>query len=179
MKPLYVPNVYSSYTNIEKLIETVPWVSVKGARKECFMSDVTRKYQYDGPQGHVYESVTFNDDVLKIMEHLNFMWGYRLNVCFLNYYENETKSLHWHSDDSHPIDHGNPICVISFGAEREIWTKPIGYKGEIPKEWRQKLGNGSVFTMPAGFQNDYLHRIPKGDREMGSRVSLTFRRYDD
>jgi alkylated DNA repair dioxygenase AlkB len=184
MEPKYIPNVYQLDTNVQELIDTVPWVSVKALRHECFMSPVTRKYQYDpGEHGHIYESVPFEGvgglAVQQIMANINHTYNYSLNVCFLNYYENDTKGLHWHSDDSHPIDNEQPIAVVSFGAERDIWWRPMGYKGDIPQEWRQLLGNGSLFIMPPGMQQTHQHRIPKGDRPMGPRVSLTFRRYAD
>jgi alkylated DNA repair dioxygenase AlkB len=97
----------------------------------------------------------------------------------LNYYENEKNALGWHKDDSHPIDHSQPIAVVSFGAERQIWVKHESYKGEIPDNDRYTLGNGSLFIMPAGYQTEYMHKIPKHDRPCGARVSLTFRRYAD
>jgi hypothetical protein len=49
------------------------------------------------------------------------------------------------------------------------------FKGTIPNEWRQLLGDGSLFIMPAGMQDSHKHKIPKHDRDCGPRVSLTFR----
>lgn len=42
---------------------------------------------------------------------------------------------------------------------------------------RQLLGSGSMFVMPPGMQQGWQHRIPKGDRRMGTRISLTFRAF--
>lgn len=179
MKPLYESDAFGYYTDVTKLTETVPWVAVKALRKECFMSDVPRKYSYDGPQGHVYDSVPFTDDVFDIMRVINQVHDSNLNVCFLNYYENEKNGLGFHADNSHPIDHNEPIAVVSYGAERDIWWKPQDFKGEIPNEWKQNLGNGSLFIMPPGMQSTHYHKIPKHDRPCGPRISLTFRRYDD
>jgi alkylated DNA repair dioxygenase AlkB len=111
------------------------------------------------------------------MLKINAEHGYDLDICFLNLYLDQHKALGWHSDDSHTIDQTQPIAVVSFGAEREIWVKPKGYKGNIMDDWKQPLANGSLFIMPEGFQDDYLHKIPKNDRECGARVSLTFRKY--
>ena len=113
--------------------------------------------------------------VKAIMDQINEQYGYSLDVCFLNYYVDHTKALGWHADDSHPIDQTEPIAVVSFGEPREIWWKPNEHKGIIPHEWRQKLGDGSLFLMPAGMQYTHKHKIPKGDRDMGPRISLTFR----
>ena len=73
------------------------------------------------------------------------------------------------------MDLDHPIAVVSLGAEREIWWKDKHFKGTIPQENRQLLKNGSLFIMPAGFQNDHLHKIPRCDRPCGIRISLTFR----
>jgi len=69
------------------------------------------------------------------------------------------------------------IHVVSFGVEREIWWKEKEFKGLVPQENRQLLKSGSIFIMPAGFQANHFHKIPKADREVGPRVSLTFRNY--
>lgn len=152
----------------------INWVDDQYARRECFMSDIPREYQYivDGP---VYQSIPFHPLVKEVMEKINAEYGYKLDVCFLNYYIDQSKALGWHADDSHPIDQTQPIAVVSFGAEREIWWKPMDHKGDIPENWRQKLGDGSLFVMPAGMQSTHKHKIPKGDRVMGPRISLTFR----
>ena len=42
---------------------------------------------------------------------------------------------------------------------------------------RVKLGHGSLRVMEAGMQDIHVHRIPKADRVVGPRISLTFRGY--
>ena len=84
----------------------------------------------------------------------------------------------WHADDSPEMDTTHPIAVVSFGAERFIWTKDKSCKGNIPDEDKYMLGDGSLFVMPAGFQENHLHKIPKSDRlDCGGRISLTFRKF--
>lgn len=159
---------------IDVLTNEIAWDDVQYTRRECFMSDEKREYQYI-ENGPIYESIPFHPLVKEIMEKINDEYGYKLDVCFLNYYADKSKALGWHADDSHPIDQTQPIAVVSFGQEREIWWKPMDYKGTIPEEWKQLLGDGSIFIMEAGMQDTHKHRIPKGDREMKPRISLTFR----
>ena len=159
---------------IDVLVNEIDWLDVQYARGECFMSDTEREYQYI-KNGPVYKSIPFHPLVKDIMETINEEFGYELDVCFLNYYLDQTKALGWHADDSEPIDQTQPIAVVSFGEKREIWWKPNDFKGTIPEGWRQKLGDGSLFVMPAGMQDTHKHRIPKGDHVMGSRISLTYR----
>lgn len=176
-KPLYESNTFVDITNVDKLIEEVEWTQRTLTRSECFMSSVPLEYTYGEGNGiRTYHSVDFHPDVKTIMENLN-KDGYDCDVCFLNYYKNNKQWLGWHSDDSHEIDQNCGISVVSFGAERYIYVKPIGYKGEIPDENKYLLENGSLFFMPAGFQDKWLHKIPKHHAECGPRISLTFRKF--
>ena len=165
---------YVDGEKIDIFKDDIDWGDVQYTRRECFMSDEPREYQYieDGP---IYESIPFHPLVKEIMGKINKEFGYKLDVCFLNFYKDQRKALGWHADDSHPIDQTQPIAVVSFGSEREIWWKPMDYKGEIPSKWRQLLNDGSLFIMPSGMQDTHKHKIPKHDRECGARVSLTFR----
>lgn len=190
-KPLYMarPGTDTALAlcdeTLKHLMEEVAWLEVTPARKEHFMSDRPRAYAYktfEGPR--LYKSAPFTPQIESLLRVLNRAVSVQgivgsFNVCFLNRYDDQRNHLGWHADDSPEMDHDHPIAVVSFGAEREIWWKPKDHKGEIPAEWRQKLGHGSMFFMPAGFQKHYLHRIPKCDRECGVRVSLTFRHYID
>lgn len=171
--PIYFDG-YVSSGMVSTLENDVDWVSPQFARKECFMSDIPREYQYID-NGPIYKSIPFHPLVKAIMAKINTGFKSQLNVCFLNYYIDQTKALGWHADDSQPIDQTEPIAVVSLGQPREIWWKPNDFKGAIPPEWRQLLGDGSLFIMPAGMQDTHKHKIPKGDRVMGPRISLTYR----
>lgn len=201
IKPLYIPNWRSTSSAVKEghvsyleLVETTPWEQRVEARQECFMSDPTRSYTYGKNGGErTYTSVLPSRIVAAFMSMVNegepvpgipvsmSQWPARppcsFNACFLNRYNNERQALGWHADDSPGQDHSHPIAVFSCGQPREIWWRPKGHTGPIPKEWRQLLEPGSLFIMPGGFQQTHEHRIPKGDRAMGTRISLTFRRF--
>lgn len=141
-------------------------------------------YTYGEGRGkRTYTSVEANYGVSALMERLNkdledFGMG-PMNGCFLNRYDDHRKALGWHADDFERMDHSRPVCVVSFGEAREIWWRPNGATGETPPERRQLLEHGSLFIMPPGFQHTHEHRIPRGSREMGPRVSLTFRAFEE
>jgi alkylated DNA repair dioxygenase AlkB len=183
MKPLYIPSYAPDIVTIEYMLNEIPWGTFTDARQECFMAPEPLEYTYGSGRGvRTYKSGPFNSVVKNLMETLNSgarvgRLGHTYNVCFLNRYDDASQHLGWHADDSPGMDHEHPIAVISFGQPREIWWRLADHKGEIPAEQRQLLGNGSLFEMPPGFQRTYQHRIPKGDREMKPRVSLTFRHY--
>ena len=176
MKAIYEKS-YITESLYDKLIGEVPWVNRNAPRDECFMALEDLEYTYGEKIARTYTSVPMNDVVMSMMEKLNEDYNGLYNICFLNYYKSEKEYLGWHADDSPEMDPAHPIAVISFGAERYIWTKKMGEKGVVPDEDRYLLENGSLFIMPAGFQEGNLHRIPKHDRPCGGRVSLTFRSY--
>jgi len=170
MTPIYIPN---AFTVSEALLASIPWVDRTEARRECFMSPIPRTYVYGSGRGvRQYSSVEMAPWVLEIMSKLEG----DPNVCFFNRYESKRNSLGWHADDSPDTSSEHPISVVSFGAAREIWWRENGAVGTVPPENRQLLESGSLFVMPAGFQETHEHRIPKADRDVGVRISLTFRR---
>lgn len=175
MRPDFKENyINSEYFNY--LLENVAWENAGAPRMEAFMSLVPLTYGYDTRMGkRYYNSIEFDPIVKIIMDELNSENEY--NVCFLNYYKDEKEHLGWHADDSPEMDGNHPIAVISFGEPRYIYVKDNEYKGEVPDENKILLTNGSLFIMPAGYQDNHLHKIPKGDKKMSGRISLTFRKY--
>lgn len=177
MTPEYTPNFVPSADGVLAALLDLPWLQVTDARREYFMSAEPRSYVYGKGVGErEYHSSPYSAEVLAIQDALN-EGGLSYNVCFLNRYDHQRHQLGWHADNSPTMDRDHPIAVVSFGAEREIWWRRQGETGVTPPGQRRLLGHGSLFVMPAGFQDLYHHRIPRADRECGVRVSLTFRRY--
>lgn len=174
---IYYQNWYSDL-RVETLRDEIAWVQRTETRLEYFMADTKLSYSYGSGNGiREYFSEPYHPAVKAIQEKLNTDFKRDYNVCFLNRYDDQKMHLGWHSDDSTNIDMNHPIAVISVGAEREIWTRPSGRAGVVPPEDRYLLRSNSLFIMPAGYQATHQHRIPKCDRQCGTRISLTFRRY--
>lgn len=190
-RPIYLPGFYvgDPAQMLHELNHGVPFEDRTHARSECFMSEpdpesgARRLYTYGvGPSARTYEAAPFHPWVRDLGVQLNLASGFGTplgyNVCVLNRYRDEKQALGWHSDDSPEQDLDHPIAVVSFGAPREIWTRPIGAKGVVPAEDRYLLEPGSLFIMPGGYQNTHQHRIPKPFGKCGLRISLTFRKLD-
>ena len=175
---IYRENYIASPENAyQTLLEEIAWLSVQARRKEAFMAKEHTEYKYiDGvPTAPIYISTPYHSVVESIQTRINQEFSCNMDLCFLNYYADQHQALGWHSDNSPVINQEEPIVVISLGEVRELWVRNIGYQGEVLPQNRFKLDNGSVFIMPPGFQNAYQHKIPKSGREMGGRISLTFR----
>ena len=178
MKPIYFRKA-ESVESIFDEVKNLDWLTERSARQEYFMSTTDREYSYGNRhQGDVtYKSKQFSPLVDEYMKTLNSSQSTEFNVCFLNRYENEQQHLGWHADDFPGMREDQPIGVLSLGAEREIWWKEKLFKGVIPSENKQLLEHGSVWIMPAGFQDIYFHKIPKHGKPCGVRISLTFRSF--
>ena len=166
--------LYEHYLAIE-------WDVRTAARREAFYSTVGHAYTY----GSDYHARTYLPRKMDDDAHLYRIGSeaatyfrhdaHPFELCFLNRYENEKQQLGWHADDDLAIDHDRPIAVISLGAERDIYVKPIG-AGDSEKE-KIRLEHGSLLLMNPGMQATHYHRIPKHDRPCGPRISLTYRGY--
>lgn len=198
MPPVYVPAFMPPC--IDRLLSEVPWEQRTTTRSECFMAPGP-PYPYTYGQGRgvrTYMSIPMSDLVGDILARVNdwlaqrdvahglLGWG-PMTGCFLNRYDHDRQHLGWHADNFDGMDHTRCVAVVSFGEPRPIWwrTNPparpenwatLPSDPAIPVE-SQVLENGSLFLMPPGMQHTHEHRIPKGSRSMGPRVSLTFRAF--
>ena len=188
MPPVYIPNFVSG--TVGTYLRDVPWERHTATRSECFMAP-GKPYEYTYGSGRgvrSYWSVPFAAGVDVLMGTLNSYlgenpwlgkypgWG-PMTGCFLNRYDDNKEFLGFHADNFVGMDHTKCVAVVSFGEPREIWWRENDVKGDVPLANRQLLGNGSLFLMPPGMQHTHQHRIPKGDRTMGPRVSLTYRAF--
>ena len=108
----------------EHLLE-LPWLTKRTARHEYFMSLKPREYSYGnrGLGSESYQSNPFTSLVKTMMKCFNEQFDVKMNVCFLNKYDDEHQHLGWHADQFQGMREDQPIIVVSYGAEREIWLK--------------------------------------------------------
>lgn len=135
MKPVYISNFISENKDtIFSELAKLPWLEVTPARKEFFMADNKLSYTYgSGNSARTYESSDYSECVKWIRDKLDLEFKSNYNVCFLNRYDQQKNALNWHSDDSPEMNPEHDICVVSFGAEREIWWKKKISKGKFQK----------------------------------------------
>lgn len=163
-------------------------------RREYFVSRVGEDYTYGaGDFATTYKPQPTTQAINTLWRHAEEDAKTTFDVCFLNGYDNERDHLGWHSDDSPEMDDVRPIAIVSLGAEREIWFRPKNASvPELMRLYRPEddsidrsyalhdtllLQNGSLCLMAPGMQDTHQHRIPKGSRPCGPRISLTFRGY--
>lgn len=184
MEPTIIRNYVEK--NLYPVLETeVEWVNRSSPRDECFMAieSAPKVYSYGNSNEHrkdlhTYTAVPMHECVREVMHKLNDEMQTAYNVCVLNFYKDQHQHLGWHADDSPEQDQTHPIAVIAFGASRYFYWKHKSQKGEIPDTQKILMEPGTLIIMPGGFQEEYLHRIPKHSAFCGGRISLTFRKLD-
>ncbi len=181
---LYIPNALEMPDHFfRELTNTLDWQKRGAPREEYYCNDFPFDYTYGKGRGErTYKPQPWTAALNAIRHIAQDVAQTTFDVCFLNRYLNQHDQLGWHSDDSPEMDDARPIAIVSLGVEREIWFRPWGLPlidGAKPVESPQKLrlGHGSICVMKAGMQDAWQHRIPKADRPVGERISLTFRGY--
>jgi len=102
------------------------------------------------------------------------------NAMLMIHYKNGKNSIGAHRDDELGLGKQAIIGSLSMGATRTFILKSmkIGPNSGKKIEFRVPLINGSFLVMNAGFQNHWLHSIPKERNVIGDRVCVTFRKYN-
>lgn len=173
----YIPGcIPRSDHYFKSLKEELDWVRIdKTPRSEYYCNDFGVPYTYGSKDfARTYNAQPWTDTLLRLRGMAELIAGVNFEVCFLNYYKDQSDHLGWHSDDSPEMDDGRPIVIISFGVARDIWFAEIG---NLSEKTVLNLAHGSFAIMHAGMQDTHMHRIPKAGFMCGERISLTFRGY--
>lgn len=172
---------------LKALSENLAWERVGDTpRDEYFASDIGLPYTYGRDAGvRTYYPKDWNVGLRFLQKQAEFwtrMIGQpcKLELVFLNKYNDGKDQLGWHADNSPEMDDNRPIVIISFGAAREIWFRERPSDDPLNTDTKAitkvLLPSGSICIMPPGMQDTHQHRIPKsGDMNCGPRISLTFR----
>jgi alkylated DNA repair dioxygenase AlkB len=154
-------------------LQSLPWT-----RGRFRGRDVPREEVWIGPyaykfSGRTLEPASWTPEIEAVREKIRTRHGGDYNSVLLNKYVHAQDSVSWHSDDEPEMDSEHAIASLSLGASRSFLIRPIARKtsGE-----RYLLTSGSLLVMPAGFQKEYQHCVPKSKTPCGYRVNLTFRR---
>ena len=80
-----------------------------------------------------------------------------------------------HDDNENCLDSSQPICILSVGSTRRIeWVDKQQESYKIPVKHIDPV-DGSLYTMRAGCQERFLHRVRKNKKVREGRFCLSFR----
>ena len=171
--PDFVPDADKAFATIR---DELAWEHRElTPRMEYYSNDVPVPYVYGKGRGQrLYEPQPWHPVMLAIRDKLTAHTGVKFEVCFLNYYPDQSHHLGWHADSSPEMDDARPIAIVSLGVEREIWFRR---QDDKTSQEAVKLGHGSLCLMAPGMQDTHYHRVPKASFNCGGRISLTYRGY--
>lgn len=144
-----------------KVLETTRLVSWYGKKK------FTYKYSNKEKVALPYPQVL--EDIHSMVEKIT---GQTYNSCLLNFYQDGSQAMSWHSDNEREIEGDSSICSLSLGAERKFKFKH-NKTGQVIDIW---LENGSVLDMSGEIQRHWKHCLPKTKKVTAPRINLTFRK---
>lgn len=171
------PGWLFKHAELHKVLdERLHWIRHDNApRDEYYVARDGRDYAYKAYGGmRTYHSQPLHPVIQTIWDAVERRVDTRFDAVFLNRYADGSDHLGWHSDDGETMDDSRPIAIVSLGAIREIWFRPV--KVETADVEKIVLQSGSLTLMARGMQDTHQHRIPKASyAQAGSRISLTFR----
>ncbi len=178
---MYYPNFFDkneadNYFN--NLLNTIKWkqdtITVFGKnhlqpRLTAFYANNSNIYKYSNI---VMEPEQFNGDLLKIKNTIEAKLKINFTSCLANLYRSGKDSNGWHADNEKELGENPIIASVTFGTERIFY-----FKHRFDKEEKMKLilQHGSLLLMKGKTQTNWLHQIPKTQKDIGKRINLTFR----
>lgn len=163
----------------QNLIENIQWRQDKikmfgklidQPRLTAFYGNTNKDYSYSGI---VMKPIEWNEDLLFIRKRVEETAKIQFTSLLLNYYRDGKDSMGWHSDDEKELGQNPVIGSVSFGESR-VFQMRHKFRKDI-KKVDIALTNGSFLLMKGATQHFWQHQIPKTNRELESRINLTFR----
>lgn len=167
------PKEYSTVKIYGKIIHTPRYLQSYG-----------RPYVFSGQK---HDAVPIPNIIQKYMDFANSIESYtsryqKFNMCLVNWYEDGSHYIGYHSDDEKELfidkDGGSIVFSISFGETRRFLLQSKDNTKDV-KEF--ELKDGSVIVMGGRCQKTHKHSVPKitgkNSNKTGRRINLTFRSF--
>jgi alkylated DNA repair dioxygenase AlkB len=165
--PIYQREKFLENPNIlfVSLRDNVVWDERMKARKTASFG-----VSYDYSQ-IAYPETEMHPSLIEVCKSIENELGFYPNNCLLNYYQDGSSSMGFHSDSSQELAVGTGVAIVSLGSVRNI----VYRSKEDLAEFSYPLQSGSLLYMSQEMQENWLHAIPKVENA-GERISLTFRK---
>lgn len=170
-------NLDESNFHLSNLINKIEW-----KQDEIFMFGkkiiTRRKVAWYGDKGLQYTyskttktAITWTKELLNLKSIIEEKTGEIYNSCLLNFYNDGTEGMGWHSDDEKELRKDGAIASISLGAERKFDFRHKKSKEKVSLT----LEHGSLLVMKGITQTNWQHRLTVSKKIVSPRVNLTFR----
>ena len=113
--------------------------------------------------------------IKRLLDKINSDHDYNLNSVLVSYYVTGKVRARLHDDAEPCMDSSEPLCIMSLGAIRRVeWVDK--QQESFRKAVKSLLpADSSLYTMKAGCQERFLHRVRKDIRIQEGRYCLSFR----
>lgn len=119
-----------------------------------------------------YPNLAMPSQLAHVCKKLEANFGFEPNNCLINYYQDGSSTMGFHSDQTDILEAGTGVAIVSLGEMRVLRFRKIADKA-VTTDF--ELPAGSLMYMTQQVQDEWQHAIPKSERNQ-SRMSLTFRK---
>ena len=166
--------------SIQAEIETLGFKtkSKSEAIQNKFISSFAEPYIWHSSKGPVTNEAAPMDKypgIRGLMEQINSTYGFKMNSVLVSCYATGRVSVRAHDDGEAVLDPQQPICVVSFGANRKV--EFISKWSDEPRrsDFTLEPEDRSLYIMKSGCQTYFKHRVRKEQELNDHRISLSFR----
>jgi alkylated DNA repair dioxygenase AlkB len=161
------------------LQQNVPWEQGKiklfgkkilEPRLSAFYADSNVSYNYSNRK---LSGLSWPLEIDSVKRKIETLSGQYFNTCLINRYRNGRDSMGWHSDNEKELGPSPIIASLNLGETRDFQIKS---RVDSKEKLQIQLNNGDLLIMKAGFQENFLHQIPKRLNIDSERINLTFRK---
>ena len=139
---------------------------------QCDYNDGVMPY-YRHPADEMPIQFPWTKSVKIIKERVERIVGHSLNHALIQLYRDSRDFIKEHSDKTLDITPGSKIVTVTFGAGRFLILS--AKDSLITQNFNILLESGSVFVLGLETNKKMKHAISKHGRQVGERLSLTFR----
>lgn len=151
---------------LSRLTDVVDWDERMKARKTASFGMAYNYSQINYPFQEMLP------ELKSICTSLKVTLGFEPNNCLINFYEDGTSKMGYHSDQTDILEKGTGVAIVSLGETRILRFRRIADKED---KLDYALNSGSLIYMNQAVQSLWQHSIPKADT-VNPRMSLTFRK---
>ena len=143
-----------------------------------FISSHNEPYIWKSSVGPVINEASEFDsfpELKSLMAKINAEYGLKLNCVLVSYFKNGSVNLRRHSDDESSLDKSQPICLVSLGVPRRVEFLSKERESFRGSDLVLNPADSSIYTMKAGCQELYYHRVRMWKQIQQERIGLSFR----
>lgn len=137
-------------------------------RQQLWMGDAHCSYRYSGV---TFVPEPWQPEILQLTQQINQRLQQSFNCVLLNWYQDGSQAMGWHSDDEPELGVAPQIASLSLGQQRRFDLRHRQTNAQLQLE----LANGSLLLMAGQCQQYWQHRLPKQAQATAQRFNLTFR----